>query len=97
MSSRFSPGLVVLTPGAIAALRQAAGDTYFRLAADLVQRHVSGDWGEVDAEDAAANEYALKHGLRLLSAYRLPDGAGRLWLITEADRSTTTLLLPDEY
>ena len=97
MASRFSSGLVVMTPGAIAALRQAAGDAYFRLAADLVVRHSEGDWGEVDAEDAAANEYAVQHGLRLLSVYRLPDGAGRLWLITEADRSTTTLLLPDEY
>ena len=97
MAFRFATGLIHLTPGAIALLRQAAGDRYLGLAAELVARHAAGDWGEVDAEDAAANEYAVQHSLRLLSAYRLPEGAGRLWLITEADRSTTTLLLPDEY
>lgn len=93
----FPSGLILVTPGAVAALRQAGGDGYLSLAADLVARHLTGDWGEVDAEDAAANVYALAHGLRLLSAYTLPEGAGRLWVITEADRSATTLLQPDEY
>nr|MBA2637786.1 hypothetical protein [Solirubrobacterales bacterium] len=55
-----------------------------------------GDWGEVDEEDKAANERSLKEGTRLLSAYHLKDGT-KVWLITEADRSATTLLLPQEY
>jgi hypothetical protein len=58
-------------------------------------RHLSGDWGEMDSEDRAANEWALGQGGRLFSAYDTP--AGRLWVITEADHSATTFLLPDEY
>jgi hypothetical protein len=55
-----------------------------------------GDWGVVDAEDKQANDEALKSGERLLSAYVIKSGE-RVWVITEADRSATTLLLPDEY
>jgi hypothetical protein len=54
------------------------------------------DWGEVDAHDKAENEYSLQHGFRLLSTYRLADGT-KIWVITEADRSSTTILLPEEY
>ena len=61
----------------------------------LVQ-HARGDWGEVGEEDAAANEDALVHGRRLLSAYRTPDDT-RFWVITEWDRSVTTVLLPEDY
>lgn len=89
--ARFPLGRVVATPGALAAL-EGAGDT-----PDVfLHRHVSGDWGDVDAEDRAENEYSLVHGLRLLSAYALPDGT-RIWVITEADRSSTCILLPEEY
>lgn len=88
---RFTPGQIVGTPAALAAMAAAEF-----LPIDLLFRHLSGDWGDIDAEDAAANESALLAGERLLSAYRIgPDTT--IWLITEADRSATTFLLPDEY
>lgn len=87
----FTPGQIVSTPGALAAM-DAAGV----LPLNLLSRHLSGDWGDVDVEDASANEDALCCGLRLLSAYEIgPDTM--IWLITEADRSVTTFLLPEEY
>ena len=61
----------------------------------LLAKHASTDWGSVPAEDATANDQALIHGDRILSSY--PVGNGRVWIITEWDRSATTLLLPDEY
>ncbi len=61
-----------------------------------LRRHARGDWGEVDAQDAAANERSLKAGFRLLSAYTDRDGV-KFWIITEADRSATTVLLPEDY
>ncbi len=63
---------------------------------EYLVRHVLGDWGELDAEDSQANEAALVHGTRIVSSYRL-RGEHRIWLITEADRSATTFLLPEEY
>jgi len=62
----------------------------------FLTRHANGDWGELDEHDLKANEYGLEHGLRLLSAYTLSSGV-RIWVITEADRSSTTILLPSEY
>ena len=62
---------------------------------DCVQRHWHCDWGELADEDRQANERALKEGLRLLSAYQ--THAGKVWVITEADRSATTVLFPHEY
>jgi hypothetical protein len=59
-------------------------------------RHAAGDWGEVDPDDRQQNEIALREGFRLLSVYRDPSGRV-FWIITEADRSATTVLLPDEY
>lgn len=61
-----------------------------------LRRHARGDWGDLDDEDRAANEAALKHGARLLSAYHTKAGT-KFWIITEADRSATTVLLPEEY
>ncbi|HYM68871.1 MAG TPA: hypothetical protein VEZ44_04685 [bacterium] len=87
----FPLGRVLATRGALCALQTANAEPLHYLA-----RHVAGDWGDLDAEDRAANEHALCTGERLLSAYQLADGQ-RLWLITEADRSATTILLPDEY
>ena len=84
-------GQLVATPGAIHAMAAAGQDP-----AELLARHRSGDWGEVPPEDWQANDEALAIGNRVLSAYRLKDGT-RLWVITEADRSVTTILLPDEY
>jgi len=66
-----------------------------------LNRHVKGDWGDVDEEDKLTNDQSLKQGTRLLSAYndeRFPKyGVATIWIITEADRSTTTILFPDEY
>ena len=88
MTPRFRLGRTYATPGALA------------LSVDLsayLHRHHCGDWGEeLCAEDKQANEDALVHGLRLLSCYRTPAG-DRLYIITEHDRSMTTILLPEEY
>ena len=64
---------------------------------DLLRRHVSGDWGDVPAEDAAENELSVREGFRILSSYALPGTAVRVWLLTERDRTVTTFLLPEEY
>jgi hypothetical protein len=88
---KFRLGKIVATPGALQALEEAG-----QSALDFVSRHARGDWGEVDAEDKRANEDALRDGDRILSAYRTKLGE-RVWVITEADRSSTTLLLPSEY
>jgi len=61
----------------------------------LISRHARGDWGDLSEKDRVANERALVEGDRILSAYVLPQG--RVWIITEADRSVTTALLPEEY
>ncbi len=84
-------GRVLATPGALRALALAGAH-----GADFLTRHASGDWGDVDAHDWAANDRALLTDERLLSAYVLPNGE-RLWIITEADRSASTLLMRDEY
>lgn len=91
MTPRFRLGNLVATPGALQTLEAAEVDTFH-----LVLRHAKGDWGDLDAEDKQSNEDALKHGDRLLSAYKLPTGE-KVWIITEADRSSTTILRPDEY
>ena len=91
MKVRFSLGRTVATPGALAALEEA-GEIPFR----LFWRHERGDWGCVCQDDAAANEQSLVDGSRILSAYTLKTGV-KVWLITEADRSATTILLPEEY
>jgi hypothetical protein len=84
-------GQLVATPGALAAMVAAGQDP-----AELLARHRNGDWGEVPQEDWQANNDALVAGNRILSAYRLKDQT-KIWVITEADRTSTTILLPDEY
>ncbi len=91
MKSKFQLGQLVATPGALRALEEAGQSPAF-----FLDRHLAGDWGEVDAEDKRANDEALITGERLLSAYRTLKGA-RIWIITEADRSSTCCLLPEEY
>ncbi len=87
----FSLGRIVATPGALQAL-EASGES-----ADVfLARHQQGDWGEIPAEDAAENRLSLEKGFRILSAYRTAKGE-KLWVITEADRSSTCVLLPEEY
>ena len=87
----FQLGQLFATPGALAALERA-GQT----PVEFIDRHLRNDWGEVCKEDWEANDAALKEGTRLLSAYRTSKD-DRLWIITEWDRSVTTILLPDEY
>ena len=86
----FSLGQIVSTPGALDVLDREAVN-----AADLLQRHQSGDWGNVPPEDAEENDLSIVNGNRILSSYIV--GEDRIWIITEADRSSTTLLLPEEY
>jgi hypothetical protein len=87
----FTLGQVVATPGALAALENAGQQP-----GDFLSRHVTCDWGDVPPEDIKENEFSLQHGFRLLSAYRTSAG-DKIWLITEADRCSTCLLLPEEY
>ena len=86
----FPLGRVVATPAALEVL-EASGVA----PAHLLERHRSGDWGEVPVEDARENRYSVEHGCRIMSSY--PVGQERVWIITEADRSSTCLLLPSEY
>ncbi len=86
MVTRFELGRVVATPGAIELDVDLAG---------LLARHHGGDWGDLGAFDRRENDRALKTGERLFSAYDTP--AGRVWIITEADRSSTCVLIPSEY
>jgi hypothetical protein len=90
----FSLGNVVATPGALDLL-----DRHALNAITILRRHMWGDFGTVCAEDHDANLAAIGNGARILSAYEVgPDGKNeKLWVITEADRSSTTLLLPSEY
>jgi hypothetical protein len=90
-AAKFNLGQLVATPGALSALEESGQD-----AIEFVSRHASGDWGDLSEEDQNENEFSLLHGFRLLSSYRLRNGV-KVWVITEADRSSTTLLLPDEY
>ena len=91
MDRRFSLGQVVSTPGALDALARAGQDPW-----PFIGRHVAGDWGELDEHDRAENELSVKEGFRILSVYTLSDGT-KIWIITEADRSSTAILLPEEY
>jgi hypothetical protein len=86
----FPLGQIVATPGALKLLEEAGEYPCLLLA-----RYHSGDWGELDPRDHRENELSLKHGWRILSSY--PVGDEKVWIITEADRSYTTILLPSEY
>jgi hypothetical protein len=87
----FSLGQVVATPGALVALEKAGQGPL-----DLLSRHVHGDWGDLCEEDRRENQFSLERGFRLLSSYRTLTDV-KLYVITEADRSVTTILLPEEY
>lgn len=87
----FDLGRVVATPGVLAALEESGEDPHLYLG-----RHVTGDWGDVPQADRAANTLALATGERILSSYRTSTGT-KLWVITEANRSSTCILLPEEY
>ena len=87
----FELGALTATAGAA----QAAGAAGVRLV-DLVLRHLGGDWGDIDQHDKATNNFAVTNGGRIVSSYHL-DGGDDIWVITEADRTATTVLLASEY
>ncbi|KKL23507.1 hypothetical protein LCGC14_2424680 [marine sediment metagenome] len=87
----FSLGDIFLTPGAIAVLNESRQDV-----ASLLRRHVTGDWGTLCDDDKQMNDDALECGARIFSAYVVGNDE-KLWIITEADRASTTVLRPDEY
>ena len=84
-------GQIVATPRAILALNEAGSNGL-----ELFSRHMRGDWGGLGAEDKRENDLSVRQGFRILSAYILNMGV-KIWIITEADRSATRFLLPDEY
>ena len=88
--TKFALGQIVATPGALEVMKVEGID-----GVTLLSRHVIGDWGDLDEEDKQENELSVQKGFRILSAYG--RGKTRLWVITEADRSVTTILRPDEY
>lgn len=89
--AKFPLGQVVATPGALDALDEVGIVPFI-----LLHRHIQGDWGDLGDGDKEANNFAITHGNRILSAYNITDTV-KIWIITEADRSSTTLLLPSEY
>ena len=88
-AAKFQLGQIVATPNALNRLTQDDIRTG-------IIRHQSGDWGDLDADDRKENDQALERGTRLLSAYQASNGT-KFWIITEADRSSTTVLLPEDY
>ena len=99
INAAFNTGQIVATRGVYDLACQ--NPDFSRFVQKSLNRHVKGDWGDVDDEDKQTNDQALKQGTRLLSAYnddRFPKkGVATIWIITEADRSATTILFPDEY
>ncbi len=87
----FELGQIVATPGALAALEKAGQELV-----EFLTRHVNREWGDLSPEDQRGNDYSVENGFRLLSSYSTNAG-DTIWIITEADRSATTLLLPEEY
>ena len=91
MKKLFELGQVVATPGALKALDEAGQSP-----SEFLNRHATGDWGTINQADIGLNEFAIKEGARILSVYHTTE-AVKLWVITEADRSATTILLPEDY
>ena len=87
----FPLGRIVATPGALSVLQKAEQEP-----AEFLDKHVNGDWGEVPEEDKKENEFSVQRGFRILSAYTT-SADDKIWILTEADRSFTTILLPGEY
>ena len=96
-ATRFPLGRLLATPGALRLLQGVGADPFA-----LLDRHAAGDWGDVPPEDADENELSVRQGYRVMSSYLVgEDGAGealgRVWIITEADRFSTCILLPEQY
>ena len=92
--AKFPMGQRVMTRG-VADLA-ASNEAFAKFVIQSLERHAQGDWGNLCAADKKENELSLKQGFRLLSAYEA-NGLSKIWIITEADRSVTTVLFPDEY
>jgi hypothetical protein len=88
-AAKFQLGQIVATPNALNHLTQDD------IRSGII-RHQSGDWGDLDADDRKENDLALERGTRLLSAYQASNGV-KFWIITEADKSSTTVLMPEDY
>lgn len=91
LRTTLSLGQIRKTPGAKAAFEKAG-----EYGLPYLMRHASNDWGDICTQDREENELGLREGFRIFSVYRLKDET-TIWIITEADRSATTILLPDEY
>ena len=91
MNSMFTLGQIIITPAALEVLRQQNFSPE-----SIIQRHVLGDWGDMIDEDKRANDLAVEMGGRILSAYKLTRGGETLWVTTEPDRTSTTIMLPNE-
>ena len=89
MAAKFKLGRLVITPAALEAIPEQE-------VKNAIDRHAKGDWGNLSQEDIYEKECALKNGARILSSYELSTGE-KFWVITEADRSATTVLLPSDY
>ncbi len=92
--SKFSLGQLLMTRGVNDQV--AENEAFAQFVMSNLKRHANGDWGDLCSEDKAENELSLQEGERLLSAYE-SEGLRKIWIITEADRSATTVLFPDEY
>jgi hypothetical protein len=99
INAAFNTGQIVATRGVYGLACE--NPDFAQFIQKSLNRHVKGDWGDVDDEGKQSNDHALKQGIRLLSAYnddRFPqNGVATIWIITEADHSATTILFPDEY
>jgi len=92
MKPLFPLGQVVATPWALETLETLGVEPL-----DLINRHVAGDWSDMAKKDQQANAQAIKQGTRIFASYRLPPDETIIWIITEADRSSTAILLPEDY
>ncbi len=93
----FKLGQIVATPAALDLLDKETNGNGRELSLRLLAMHVTGRWGQLDDHDKAENDAAVKNGDRILSSYDLPHTGEKVWLITEWDRSVTTILLPSDY
>lgn len=91
---KFTSGRLLMSRGVND--RVADDEAFAKFVLESLRRHLSGDWGDLCQQDKAENELSLREGYRLLSAYE-KDGLPKVWIITEADRSATTILFPSEY
>lgn len=97
--SKFETGRIVMTRGIYDKIygRDQFDDAFNTFVHKSMERYMSGDWGELCDEDKEQNEQALKDGDRLMGSYENKERGWKIWIITEWDRSVTTILFPDEY